>query len=152
MSAPTREQIMTALFALLNNNISGVQYYSRRVMLPQDAAQLQRLPALFLWERPEHIEDVGTATPAVRRMHAWILVVIRNTNKAIAGATIINPIIDSIEDAISTTASLTYPLGAQNLGGLVQSVKIVGEIYKELSDTDPNGLGGVIVPLEILIP
>jgi len=149
--ATTREQAMTALFNLLNGKVPGINTYSRRVTLPQ-ACKSQSLPVLMMYERPEEIKNPGLATPAIRTWYVWLLVVFRNPSKVDPGASILNPILDGIEAALAPTGrDLSYQ-GAQTLGGLVQQCKIEGEIHKELGDTDPDGLGGAIVPLRIVVP
>lgn len=149
--APTREQVMAALFAKLNNHVTGIQTYSRRITLPAEVGKLQ-LPALFLYRLRETIEPGGGAAPPKRHWDVWIVVVFRNTEKTVAGDTILNPILDSIEDALKPSGAGWVGLGNQTLGGLVQQCKIEGELHLEPGDTDPQGLGGAVIPLHIVIP
>lgn len=151
MAIPTREQIMGALYTLIKDNVTGIKTYSRRMTLPQQIGPTL-LPQLTLWERPEHTDSPGLGSPSVRRWYVWLVVTFRNPSKIIAGSTILNPILDAIEDAIGPDESAMNINGAQTLGDLVQSVKIQGETYIELGDTDPDGLGGAVIPLEIVVP
>ena len=149
MSA-TREEVMGALFALLDQRIPGVVTYSRRMALPSDVPPA-RQPALLLWEQPERTEDPGRGAPVKRTWEVWVVVYFQNRNKAVAGATILNPLLDTIEAALAPTGA-GHAVNAQTLGGLVSSCEINGETHKQLGDTDPMGQGGAIVPLTIVVP
>lgn len=151
MAAVTRQQVTDALFALLEDNIDGIETYSQRFTMPQ-AVGPQDLPRLMLMWRPEDIQNPGLATPAKRDWEFWIVVVFQNPDKTVAGDTIINPILDAIELALAPSGQGFGAFGSQTLGGLVYSCKIEGPIHRESGDTDSNGLGGAVVPVHVMIP
>lgn len=157
MAIVSREAVMEALFNLFSGgqtgpggNVTGINSYSRKVILPADVArQGLKLPALMLYRLTEKQQFISDALPPRRIWPVLVVVVFKNTNRATtAGDTIINPILDSIEACLLPT----NPFGTQNLGGLVQYVKIDGEIMIEPGDTDTDGLGGAVIPLNILVP
>jgi hypothetical protein len=146
MSAPTRETVMQALFARLQN-VPGIVSTSRRMTMPQLVAPADQ-PCLMLWEQPE-IAKNRTGLPDLRQWEAWIVVVFTNTDASIAGATIINPILDAIETVFAPD---DQGRNLCSLGGLVHYARIEGTVIKETGDTDTTGLGGAVVPIKILPP
>ena len=160
MARPTREQVFTALFALLNGNVAGITTYNRRFALPSlVATNIGPLPVLMLWEQPEKTVQAGPNTPAQKIWRAWIVIVFQNPSQpdvqnpgaATPGATIINPLIDAVE-AVIFPSPAPGQQSTQTLGGIVAGVWIDGETVKETGDTDTNGLGGAVIPLKILVP
>jgi hypothetical protein len=152
---PTREQVFQALFALLNNNVTGIANYSRRFTLPTkiDAQDLRVGTAtLMVWEQPEKTERPGEVPIRTRTWEAWVVVYFRNDDPSVAGATIINPIIDEIETLIEGSPPAQFGAPVQNLGGLVDGVWIDGTTLKETGDTDEAGLGGCVIRIHILVP
>lgn len=160
MAHATREQIFAALFTLLNGNIAGIKTYSRRQSLPSKVTQdIGEPPVLMLYEDPERIDQSGPNQPAKLTLNAGIIVVFFNPSRpdpqepgaATAGATIINPILDAIDAALFPSAGPGRQF-TQTLGGLVQGVWIDGYTHKFTGDTDPQGMGGAVVPLKIIVP
>ncbi len=149
MARPTRQEVTNALWALLEDNVAGIKTYSKRFTMPQ-ACKPGDLPTLMLYTRPETIENPGLATPAKKFWTYWLVVVFRNPDKAIAGDTILNPILDSIEDAMAPSGPGFGAFGAQTLGGLVYQAKIEGAIHRESGDIDSDGLGGAVIPINVL--
>ena len=149
MAGPTREQVFIALFNLLNGNIAGVVSYNRRMTLPGQIPPAQQ-PALIVWEQPEKTERAGPGAPKKRIWEAWVVIAFQNASKTAAGATLLNPIIDAIENLIEPTNAM--PGNVQTLGGLVTGCWIAGDTMKETGDTDPNGQGGAVIPIRILVP
>lgn len=148
---PTREQVFCALEKLAKANVTGsldfpIKTYSRRMTLPGNVDPGD-CPRLMIWEQPEDTVDSGIATPAKRTWSALIVLVIRNDDKKKPGAVLINPILDQID-----TIPQDRTTDVQTLGGLVSWVKIIGKTIIETGDTDPNGLGGAVVPIKILVP
>jgi hypothetical protein len=151
---PTREQVFSSLFSLLQtvgatNSPPMFNSFSRRfTAMPGNIPPLQ-LPQLILWEQPERSEFAGPSMPRKRIWNALVVVYFINPSKTVPGATIINPMIDAIE------AALRYDNPATNrltLGGLVEWCRIEGQTIKETGDTDSQGLGGVVIPVRILVP
>src|SRR5579863_1005583 len=142
---PTREQVYSALFALLRT-APGFATYSRR-MLDYSAIAPNLMPILILWQQPEESDyQPGRGLPR-DTLEAFIVIVFQNESKpsegdpttAIPGATIINPLIDAVRAAMApdddTTNSLT-------LNGLVEWCRVEGRTIVETGDTDANGFGG----------
>lgn len=144
----TREAVFQAIFARLQN-VAGIKSTSRRFTLPGNLVERNVvLPTLMLWEQPEKKQHSGRGLP-IHTWYAWIVVYFKNTNFQVAGATIINPILESIEVALKPDNPISNEL---TLNKLVHYCRIDGEVFKETGDTNPEGLGGIVVPLEILVP
>lgn len=152
MSGTTREQVMTALLAQLSANVVGVKTFTRKIVLPSEIGSTL-LPSLSLYRLREKWLPTPNALPNVRHWDVWLILVVKNLNRAtVAGDTLINPILDSIEDALAPSGPFRATMGTQTLGGLVQQVLIEGDIHVEPGDTDPNGIGGAVIPLRIVVP
>lgn len=148
---PHREDVFNALLALVQANVTGpvgepIKKYTRRMTLPA-SVDPGDLPCLMLWDQPEQTDDPGIGTPSKRTWECVLVLVVRNPDKQTPGATYINQILDQT-DIIPEDQSTDI----QTLGGLVSWVKIIGRTIKETGDTDPNGLGGFVLPIKILVP
>lgn len=143
---PTRETVFQALFARLQA-IPGVLTTSRRMTLPGQVA-IGDMPRLMLWEQPE-IARNQTSLPDKRVWEAWAVIVFSNDDSSIAGATIINPMLEAIEAALGVD---DFARNVCSLGGLVHYARIEGTVIKETGDTDTTGLGGAVVPIKIMPP
>lgn len=154
MASPTRNQVMTALFALVSS-AAPFAWTERKVRLWGDVPQDQR-PYLGMGERQEN--NAGNTrglagAPVVRTWHAEFFVY--TWAKDLVGsappgspvpADLLNPLLDAIEDAMQPDA-LT---GRQTLGGLVTHAWIVGDTLKVPGDIDGDGMA--IIPVSILVP
>ncbi|MDE2467770.1 MAG: hypothetical protein KGL35_03270 [Bradyrhizobium sp.] len=145
-ASPTREAVFSALFTKMQA-ISLFATASRRMTLPQQI-QPGNLPAIMIWEQPEHTK-ITTGQPAIREWEAWIVVVFKNTDKSIPGATILNPMIDAVEAALAPD---DIGRNVNTLGGLVWYCRIDGTTTKETGDTDAAGLGGAVITIKIKVP
>lgn len=143
---PARETVMGALFALLSPT-PGFASVSRRMTLPAQVAPADQ-PALMLWEQPE-TERIRTAAPPRHLYEVWAVIVFTNPDPTIAGATIINPLLDALEAQLAVD---DFGRNVCSLGGLVHYARVEGTIIKETGDTDPSGLGGAVVPIKIMPP
>lgn len=141
-----RETVMQALFARMQT-LPGMTSYSRRMTLPHQVPPGDQ-PALMQWEQPELARN-QTGLPDKRVWEAWIIIVFTNDDPAIPGATIINPMLDAMENALAVD---DYGRNVCSLGGLVHYARIEGTIIKETGDTDTNGLGGAVIPIKIMPP
>lgn len=150
---PTREDVFTALAALLTS-VPGINSVSRRMAMPSTfggpaGAVDDRLPTLMIWEQNEHTTQRGGGLPSLRTWEAFLVIYFKNADVTVPGATIINPILEGIE------AALTPAPTAQNqltLGGLVSHCYIEGVTHVALGDVDSEGFGGAVVPVKILVP
>lgn len=151
---PTREAVFSALFAILET-APGITTFSRR-MLDYSAVAPGLMPILMLWEQPE-LTDYRPGRGLPRDYwEAYIIIVFHNPsrvtagnpNSAVPGATIINPLVDGVRNALApddpTTNSLT-------LGGLVDWCRVEGRTIVETGDTDAQGYGGAIIPVRMQI-
>lgn len=135
---------MQALLTRLST-ATGFVEISRRVILPAKVEPL-RAPTLRLWERPEPYQDTPSGLPVVHTMYVDAVIYFINKDVSIAGMTILNPLIDAVDDVLAGADNPST--NVLTLGGLVQWCRIVkGEIIKESGDTDTQGLGGAIIPI-----
>ena len=139
----SRETIYAALFSLLSAS-AGFNTTSRRLVVWDDVPQdLQ--PALFQNQKKE----IPTGQPGLNQV--WTLTVdifiyAHNMgDKSTAPSTIINPLIDAVQNAIAPDPVTNK----QTLGGLVQHAGIEGSIV-----TDEGVLGDqavAIIPISIKV-
>jgi len=147
---PTRETVMTALFALVED-LPGFTTVNRRMTMPgQGPAALDPIvqPALMMWEQHEHDERSERGTP-VRLWYVWFVIAFRNDDRDTAGATILNPLIDAVRTALAPDNPVHNTL---TLGGLVHAVYVDGPTIKHTGDTDAQGQGGAVIPVTIMVP
>lgn len=146
LPGPTREAVFQALFAKLQN-LAGIQSASRRFTMPSQIA-IGDQPALMLWQQAEDTSYNAARAPN-RVWEAWIIVAFTNTDPTIPGATIINPILDAIQNALLPDNPSTNTL---TLGGIVVYCRIEGAIHVQTGDADTAGLGGAVIPIKIRLP
>ena len=154
VARPTREQVFTALFTLLQT-ATGFETFSRR-MLDYSEIAPRLLPCLILWELHGEVDRTGRG---LRRewWDAMIVGVFQNPSRpqngdpttAVPGATFLNPLLDSVSTVLEADDPISNEL---TLDGLVQWVRIEGKLVVETGDTDADGRGGFILPLRILVP
>ena len=144
--ATTREQVFAAVFQALQG-IPGITSTSRRVTLSTQVADAD-LPRLMLWEEHEKTEQPGHV-PAKRTWAASIVIFFRNGDPDVPGSTILNPLIEGVEAAFPIDDFANQQC---TLGGLVRWVQIMGDTVKMTGDTNPDGLGGCVIPIRILVP
>jgi len=142
----TREQVMTALLAKLGAAYAfGV--VGRRLRDPNNIAVTSQ-PALFLLKHSEHYAARGPNMPSVRTLHllAAVYISVGQDEAAIPDA-VLNPIQDAIDAALAADDPTR---NFCTLGGLVQSVKIVGEVT--CAPGDITGRGLAMIPIDVIIP
>lgn len=157
---PTREQVFSALAALLSD-VPGINSVSRRMSMPADFDGSNLLPRLMIWEQNETTihtgSNQGLGIPPKRTWDAWLVIYFTNpsvmspgTNpdSLVPGATIINPILDAIEAALAPNVVTN----TQTLGGLVSHAWIEGPTTVALGDVDTQGFGGAVIPVRMLVP
>lgn len=134
----TREPIYAALFALLSD-IPGVVLSSRRLRHWTDVPPEEQ-PALFVTQGNEQA-DTLTGQPTKWLLSVDVYIYANTANGS--PSTILNPIIDSVVDALMPITG-----NIQTLGGLVSYCRVSGQI-----ETDEGLLGDqavAIIPIEIL--
>lgn len=151
MTAFTREQVYTALFAQLQG-LPGFVVWTRRMLLPGQVEE-QNQPILILWEGPEDTEvgeQQGFRLP-VDEWHAAVVIYFLNPSDTVPGSTIINPLVDAVRQALGPTNFLNnvndLGLGQQGLW-----CRVEGKTAIETGDTDTRGLGGAVIPIMIRVP
>jgi hypothetical protein len=146
---PTREQVFQALFNLVSNPLpAGFKLATRRYIRPSNVEAINT-PILMTWEQPEKTEggDLGLRK---RWWEVWLIIVMYNNDQNVAGATLLNPLIDAVESALMPDNPVHQTL---TLGGLVQAVYIDGATAKAIPDIDvDHGQGGAVIPVRILVP
>lgn len=142
----TREQVMSALFTLLQT-APGFNSYSRRFKLWDQVSQPDQ-PALILTEKPEtHLKE-KKISPAGRTLEAEVWIYIdTGLDQNTVPITVMNPLIDAIDPTSGGVLAPSYN-GKQTLGGLVYDCFIDGQIIKVPGDLD--GQGVAIIPIKIV--
>lgn len=147
---PAREEVWLAVFALLKT-IGPIMFntYDRRILpAPEYAPKIQ--PALLLCELGDDVQRQQALAKQI--WHGIIVGYARkpDNNKALAGITIINPMIDAVMNILNPDISLGSL--QQTLGGLVSECWVEGEIIKNTGDTDEDGQAKFSIPIRILVP
>jgi hypothetical protein len=139
-----RETIYSALWDL-GESAALFASASRRLRHWADVAPAEQ-PALFLSEKGGQAVVKKLGAPIVWTLYADFYVYAHSSDPYLAPATILNPLLDSLEAALAPSPTT----GIQNLGlpEIVQHAYIVGKVQ-----TDEGVLGDqaiAIVPIEIL--
>jgi len=155
----TREAVFSALLTKVAAS-AGFVTSGRRIELvpgaptPQVATPVAQ-PAIFLFEDNETTKQSNYGPTVIRtwRVQLWVWCQIPAgptlgvPDTTIAGATILNPLIDAIEVALAGG-----PMGPETLGGLVRRVWIEGETVKVPGDLNPDGQCVAMIPVSIMVP
>ena len=145
MSA-TREQVMTALLALLQTS-AEYKLISRRNRAPATITPALS-PALLLLEDAETYVRKSPAQPPVRTLTAKA--VIYNDvgpNPNAIPVTIVNQALDALDALLVPDDRAT---GRCTLGGLVYSAMLDGDVVK--APGDQTGVAMAIAPIRIVLP
>lgn len=139
-----REPIYAALFTLVSQAADFVTA-ERRLRHWSDVAPAEQ-PAVFQAQRKEIATVKTLGAPQEWTLHVDLYVYVHSSDPYQSPATILNPLLDAIDDALSPSRVT----GVQNLGiSTVQHAYIAGSI-----DTDEGTLGDqavAIIPVEILV-
>jgi hypothetical protein len=138
----TREQIMTALFAVVSASPAFVTK-SRRLQL-WDTVSANNKPAIFMYERDDFYKGADRYLPPTVTMSVDLFIYTApGTDSGITPISILNPLIDAIDAALKPGLN-----GRQTLGGLVSHCYIDGKIMKDPGDIDGDGIA--VIPVKIL--
>jgi hypothetical protein len=145
--AATREQVMEALFAVLQG-IATFVTSSRRNQDPEGLGPTQT-PALFLVEHEDEWDrKQGYNIQAKRTLNAKAIIYIDvGSNPNAIPSSFINNALDALDVAFAPDNRAT---NAFTLGGLVAAVTIDGTSTRASGDFTGKGLA--IVPIRILFP
>ena len=151
MSMASRESIYQALFALFapygpRPSGSGLFNYMSREIQEVQTIDRANQPVLLQYELDETFTKDPTPV-STGRLECWILVG-QTTQKGTAGASVINPLIDAVQAAVSPARG--FP--RQTLGGLVNSVQMVA-VRKDIGDNAKNEWrqAAASIQLEIMV-
>lgn len=138
-----REAIAAALFTLVKS-LPGLVTTSRRLKHWSDVPAEEQ-PALFQTQGKENVDTSAQKMGAsnLHRLEFSVYIYVHNTDPTVTSASLLNPLLDALEAALSTT-----PGTKQTLGGLVQHAFISGSI-----ETDEGVLGDqavAVIPIEVL--
>jgi len=153
---PDRETVMQALFALVQG-LPGFTTIERRMTMPgQGPSSIDPVlqPALMMWEQHEHDEHAERGLP-VRKWYVWFVIAFVNNDRTLAGATLLNPLIDQVRAALAPDDLPSNTLRLKTAdwpNGLVHAAYVEGTTLKHTGDTDAQGQGGAVIPCTILIP
>lgn len=138
----------------------GFVTYSRRFVLPSQVPPALQ-PCLILRE-PQMAETSQYQGQLEKRlMKAWIYGYARvpkdstapgESLKLAAGATIINPLMDAIEDTLEPPPGVPEQYLPDAQGKPQVAYVRYGDTIKETGDTDPEGQAFFVMELEILVP
>ena len=150
-----REAIYSALYGLVNTSgmlVSGGGLFNTITRRPKmwDQYNGADFPVLTLVEMPEPYErPMLNAAPAkvTLKPEFWIYTNIAEDPNVVP-FTQLNNCIDAVEAALQPSPPI--PLSAQNLGGLVASCYIFGEVRKAGAYADGIVIG--IIPLSVVVP
>ena len=139
-----REAIYAALWTL-GAGSSSFASANRRLRHWSDVAAVEQ-PALFMSEKGGHAVVKVLGAPIVWTLYADFYIYAHSSDPYTAPATVLNPLIDSLEEALAPSPAT----GIQHLGlpEMVQHIYLAGKI-----ETDEGVLGDqaiAIVPIEIL--
>jgi len=162
MPGYTRNEIMTALFNKVANSdslLDPTQRFKTKVRGWKSWTQGNRdveWPAIYMVEgKQEYTPDSGRlGHPPIRTFFVdfWIYVDTKNQNNPASfpggPAAATAPYLDAIDTVLAPTLGLG--LGVNNLGGLVSSCWIDGEVINIPGYND--GLGLLVVPVKIVGP
>jgi hypothetical protein len=139
-----REAIYSALWELV---ASAAQFASanRRLRHWSDVAPAEQ-PALFMSEKGGQAAVKKLGAPIVWTLYADVYVYAHSSDPYLAPATILNPLLDALEAALSPSPTT----GIQNLGRpeMVQHAYIAGKVQTDEGILGDQGIA--IVPVEIL--
>jgi hypothetical protein len=138
-----RERIYSALWALASASTNFASA-NRRMRHWSEVSPAEQ-PALFMAERGGEAEIKALGAPIVWTLYADFYLYAHSNDPYVAPSTILNPLLDALEQALAPAAT-----GVQNLGlpNMVQHAFISGKV-----ETDEGVLGDqavAIVPIVIL--
>ena len=142
----TREAIYSALFTLVSGSASFVTA-SRRLRMWDQVSQAEK-PALFMSQRREIATRQPGGLGTIWELHVDLVVYVQtNPDIATAPATLLNPLIDAIQNALVPTGA-DRSQNRQTLGGIVQYARIEGDI--QLDEGVLGDQGVAVIPVVIV--
>jgi hypothetical protein len=144
----TREQIMVALQTLVTGAYSWATPPRRRLKLWGDVPLAER-PCCFIFEGGRDSYNWTSLNESKNEINVELIVYINAKDPNVIGATLVNNILDAIDTAVTPEGGFPgAPGGANTLGGLAQSCRIYGEVFKDPGDLDGDGF--LQIPIKII--
>ena len=144
----TREAALAALFARISTAYAWNNSPTRRLVLWDQSPQEQR-PAFYQFEGGREVYKWTNGVLAARTIEARLFVYLDSSDHTIAGAMLMNSIMDAIDAAMAPTGA-EIAFGKCTLGGTCDHARIDGEIITDPGDIDDDGL--IMVPVRITLP
>lgn len=165
----TREQIMNAVFAQLQECGTAFRLYSRRFMTWEDVVNSYRegtplaQPALFLYDGVgfgggvDSYDPRGRGSPGVTTLLRTVVIYAtlpgggtpEGPDGTTPGGTVLHPLVELVQGALAVNDPSE---GANTLDGLVSHCWIKGDSLLMTGEIDAvQGQGMVTVPLEIMM-
>lgn len=144
----TRETAILALLARIATAYPWATPPSRRLRLWSDVPAAMR-PACFLFEGGAETYDHAATGAPKRTLDVRLFIYVDAHDPAIVGASILNAIMDGIDDAL-LPAGPDVALGRMTLDGSAYRAGIEGKPLKDPGDLDGDGL--LVVPFRIVLP
>jgi len=140
---PSREQIMSALFALVSGSSPFVTK-ARRLKLWTDVSEAEK-PAIFQYERDDIYSNGKQYLPIVEMNVELYVYTAPGMDSGVTPISMLNPLLDAIDSALRPGPAAN---GRQTLGGLVSHCYIDGKVMKDPGDIDGDGIA--VIPVKIL--
>jgi len=147
MSATTREQIATALFALVEGS-ADFKATSRR-FVHWDQVNETQMPFLTMLKTGERRERQDEGLPILALEYHVLVYTSAGLDPDDVPDTTMNALLDAIDQAVKPTGGDALNGNKQTLGGLVSHCYPLGSVFVDTGDVDGKGL--VSIPFEILM-
>jgi hypothetical protein len=142
----SRESVMDALLSLLA--LTGDFVTIGRRNRDPETLDVDESPALFLVEHSETYERTSPSLPPKRVLNVRAVIYDDvGADETAIPSTHVNNALDNLDAALAPDNALT---GACTLGGLVESVRIEGDVEKAPGDVTGKSLA--VVPIKIVAP
>lgn len=142
----TREQIEEAFFALLGE-AEGFAGSNRR-FIHWDKVNQTQMPFLTMLKTGEDRQRQGSLGVLILKIHVFVYLSAGMDPDDVPGAAM-NALLDAVDAAVAPTGSDELP-EMQTLGGLVDHVWPLGEVFVDTGDVDGKGVAAI--PFEIAVP
>lgn len=161
MSAPTTNQIATALLSLLASatfNLyagNGLTFVTaRRRFQMWSNMPTSNMPAVFLWEPDEEYNWKATALAKIDQTYNAIIYLSAPADETLDPVQDLDAVKDAVFNILKPSSSGAVPVqpglaGQQTLGGLVDSCRVQGKVIKASGDID--GISLLIIPIRVLL-
>ncbi|VFU10252.1 hypothetical protein [Methylocella tundrae] len=148
MTAARREIAIEALKSLVSGAYPWKTGPARRLKLWSDVPATSR-PACFMFEGGQETYSWNEGATPKRAIDLKLFVYLNAKDPAVIGATLINDVMDALDDAFALSGA-DLAMGRNTLGGAVHHCRIDGKTLKDPGDLDGDAL--LIVPVKLILP